>query len=143
MDFDKINFPIIKQAPNKLWGSEIQGVRPKYIEEWAAGRKIKPYPYKYDTFNTKEDLQDYIEDIVLTKGLDFAWLKANHGSYMPFNIKDDVYYTPVNVLYVTCYSPNENGGIPIGMTIVSLKHGDSICLWVDKIIKKLQDKHIN
>lgn len=79
------------------------------IEDAAKGRPIKPYPYKYNNFNTAKDLEEYIA-LKLSNRLDIDpdWLKVGNMYHMPFNIYPQTYYSSVPVFPITCYEPKKD-----------------------------------
>lgn len=138
-----MDFPIVKNILAKLLSDDIKSITPICLEEAAKGRPIKPYPFKYDAFSSAEDLKNYIEDVLYKdKSLKPEWLKISNSSHLPFNLRDDIYYTSVNVFSITCYMPPEHpfDDIIQGTTICELKPDDPLIAEVRNIINQLNKK---
>jgi len=142
MNFEKINFPIVNNVKGHTISESMNSVKPMTLEDAAAGRKIKIYPFKYDTFASTEDLKNYIENILYSdKNLKSEWLETGSHIHMPFNLRDDVYYTSVSVFSITCHKPAEHimDDIIYGQTICELRPGDPLISGVHKIIEELKN----
>ncbi len=104
-----LGFPIIKNVLSTTIADNIKPVKPITTEEAAAGRPIKPYPFKYDSFDSLESLKNYIIDTLYDKkNISKEWLDVEKSYTLPFNMKDYVFYTGVDILSITCYEPRKN-----------------------------------
>jgi len=134
--------PMVKKVSCKLLSNDLESVTPMSIEDAAKGRVIKPYPIKYDSFVSAEDLKNYIEKILEEDDtLKAEWLSISKSATLPFNFSKKVYYTPVNVVSITCHRPTED---PMedrifGKTICELNPEDPIVKEIQNIINQLKD----
>lgn len=138
MDF---NFPIVKKVFGGTMADKIISVLPMTLQEAARGRKIKPYPAKYDSFASVEDFENYIENFLHeNKDLKAEWLKIGRSAMLPFNLRDDVYYTSYEVISITCHRPPDNpfDDIIYGKTVCELNPVDPIAIEAHKIIDKFK-----
>ena len=116
----KFEFPIVKNIRTKTIASDIDGVKPMSLEEAAKGRTIKPYPAKYDTFDSYELLKDYIEnELSIKKHLKAEWLHAGYVGHLPLQLRKRIYYTGYESIQITCYNPEEHHHCIV--------HGELLC----------------
>lgn len=73
------------------------------------GREVKPYPFKYDFFNSVEDIIEHIR-LALWKrpDLDKSWLVVSTVVSMPINIYEKVFYENNTVISIGCTEPARN-----------------------------------
>jgi hypothetical protein len=140
MNFNSIQFPVIKNIAPKNIGDQLVSIKPMTPEEAAGGRKIRPYPVEYTKIESLEALKaiiiEKLDQDPLIKPL---WLKADITILMPFNFDEDVYYESYRVLDVGYMEPP----MSIYQDIVN---GGSFCIlnpehWniddINKILKEI------
>jgi hypothetical protein len=116
----KNKFPVIKNIKAKTLASDIKGAKPMSIEEAVKGRTIKPYPAKYDAFDSYELLKKHIKkQLFFKEKLKAEWLDVSFVGHLPFNFEKDVYYTGYSSIQITCYEPTD--GHPC------IVEGESLC----------------
>ncbi len=136
-----MEFPKIKNIKSTSITDSLKSVQPMTQEEAAQGRQMKPFPYKFDTFNSTEDLKNYIMDFLYYhKELSSEWLNFGTIVHMPFNLRDDIFYDSVSSVEITCYKPAEHfmQDIIFGEKIISLKPDDPIVNDLKKIINEIK-----
>jgi hypothetical protein len=108
--FEDIAFPIIRNVQAQLLGPQIATLEEMGLTEKQIinGRTVKPYPEKYDDFDSVGSLREYISNEIHTNSeLKWEWLRAGKYSTMRFQKRDDVYYTPVLSIGVSCMEPRD------------------------------------
>ena len=141
--WENFSFPRARKIEAGTIADKLPSVSPKTAEEIADGRPMMPYPYKYDTFNSAQDLENYIENILYEKkGLKKEWLEVETSTILPFNLRDDVYYTSVQIVSINCIEPAQHlmHDLRMGETICVLKPGDPLISEAYTIIKKIKNK---
>ena len=144
MSFENFQFPKINNIVPTTISDKIKSVQPMTQKEAAGNRKIKPYPKKFDTFETIEDMENYIDDVFYhnTK-LNPKWLKIETNYCLPFNLRDDVYYQSYQETTLTCHEPPDHPlqDIIYGETILVLNPKDPMIGEISSIIRKIQTKY--
>lgn len=138
-----MKFPKIKNITASSVADRLKSVQPMTQEEAAQGRTIKPFPYKFDTFNSAEDLKEYILDyLYYHKELSADWLNFGDIVHMPLNLRDDIFYSGVSSVEITCYKPAEYfmQDIIFGEKIISMRPEDPIVNELEKIINEIKAK---
>jgi hypothetical protein len=141
--WENFSFPQVRKVEAGTIADKLPSVTPNTTKELANGRPMVPYPYKYNTFNSAQDLENYIENILYeNKGLKKEWLEVKTASILPFNLRDDVYYTPVEIVSIDCIEPAQHimHDLRLGETICVLKPGDPLISEAYAIIKRIKNK---
>jgi hypothetical protein len=106
MNKKKDFFPIVNRVFAKTISSDLVSIKPWTIEELARGREIKVYPYKYDTFDGMDNLEDWIEMQIDLGKVKREWLDWSTNAMSPFQVSDKYYYTSVMVFTVMTIDPD-------------------------------------
>jgi hypothetical protein len=124
------NFPKIKQVSAQILGNNLLSVQPMTVEEIAKGRPIRPYPLKYDDFESYETMKEWIiNKLQDNTNLKAEWLDVSRVEHLPLDLRNDVYYSDVKSINISCYDPEEIG---------CLRQGETLSTTCNKRNKKIQ-----
>lgn len=117
-----MELPLIGSIANKTLGLDLLSVQPMSEEQRANGRITLPFPYRYHSFRSFDDLKAYIVmQLTLKKNeLQPEWLKVSLENYLPFNLSKSILYTQVQVIGITCYEPAKH-------IQDDIRHGEHMC----------------
>ena len=76
------------------------------MENIIRGRPVKPFPFKYNDFNSLDDLKEYIRyTITQSSILKWEWLAVSNYTNVPWGRDLDTYYQSAVIVAITCYEP--------------------------------------
>ena len=139
---DRITFnslPIVKNEAVRTIGQDLIPVLPKTQEELVKGRKIIPFPNKYNHFDSYDALEEYIRnELLLRTKFKSEWIEVATVIIMSLDLRPDVYFSSVNAISITCREP----GVKYGDDILSIElTTDWDMERIKKIVNKIQKLH--
>ena len=102
----KIPYDFFKNA--QLLGPQIATLEQMGLtmENIIRGRPVKPFPFKYNDFNSLDDLKEYIRyTITQSSILKWEWLAVSNYTKGPWGSALDTYYQSAAIVAITCYEP--------------------------------------
>lgn len=133
--------PIVKRVFPKTISLDLFSTTPSTIEELGRGREIKVYPYKYDTFDGLDNLEDWIEMQIELGKFKREWLDWTTSTIYSLNLSEKYYYTSVGVFRVMVIDPDGETRFRRNVkTLFELNPIDWNINNVEKLIQKIKDK---
>jgi hypothetical protein len=102
--------PISMNVAAQAFALDIEPVTPMTHEEAVNGREIRPNPYKYDSFDGLDNLEEYLLSKIRDGIFEASWLSYEEIISMPLNLSKDIYYNSVEVFQVTVTDPTQEAG---------------------------------